>query len=378
MINIPFNPPNRTTITSPNKKHRRIISPNPNNQLRGQSIRNSECPSGSTNISKRKRITKTSVSNSSSSTSSSSHVPNLPSIFIDQPPISSPSQSLANRNSPNIDHDNIDNAETVLNNLTIAKQKLSILEIQRLSQAQPIIFDQFDEALNDVVTFFINSVDGDVIMGENGVNGNNDNGSVQNGEISSPTPPPSPPSPSQPTPPRYIRRKFKDGCPVCNAMPSGGRPPNYCWSSPSPKKTALLTVTPSDIATASERLTKKASYIQFTIQRLRHADQDEQDFPPNAEYCTNRQKRLIIYYKIFLDFWEDEVREDKTVWELLSLCIVNDVRKMYPDDAADIEIARQEYLIQHPEEIVDNGVDYQNQYSLDYNFFPFLDDANYE
>ena len=66
--------------------------------------------------------------------------------------------------------------------------------------------------------------------------------------------------------------------------------------------------------------------------------------------CTGRQCRLILYYKIFLHIWGEEVREDKTVREEITACLRDVLRQKYPDDERDLLVAQ---LLQH------DSVDYE-------------------
>ena len=157
-------------------------------------------------------------------------------------------------------------------------------------------------------------------------------------------------------------------------MPIGGRPPDgKCWANDSTKRNEYFTITEFDIFISKERLAKKPSYVQYINQRLAFDGKDKKDTPPNVNYCTNRQKRLIIYYKIFRDWWDNEIREDKSVWEILTLCIVQEVRKQFPDDVVDIEVARQEkQLTQHVENANTNPTKYGSEYNKTFDFTNFF------
>ena len=60
-----------------------------------------------------------------------------------------------------------------------------------------------------------------------------------------------------------------------------------------------------------------------------------QNSPQHVQDCTNRQTRLCLYYKVFRYLWDNIQRDDRTVHEYLSWCIVKRIFQMYPDDARD-------------------------------------------
>ena len=92
-----------------------------------------------------------------------------------------------------------------------------------------------------------------------------------------------------------------------------------------------------DVHVAAGRLSKCPAYNRLTeIKRgLRGADGST---PQTLEDCTNRQLRVVIYYKIFLDLWANEDRDDKSKREKIPSCIEHEVRSRYPDDAQDMEV----------------------------------------
>ncbi len=141
-------------------------------------------------------------------------------------------------------------------------------------------------------------------------------------------------------------------CAMCSNMPQPAS--NQCWNPSCEAKTLLLTVEGDDIVIAKQRLTKKKAYVEYINQKLTHELRVLHDYPPTVNDCTNRQKRLIIYYKIFKKWWRNEVRDDTAAWELLTPCITESVVSMYPDDLNDIEIAHQHILFQNDEDHVFN------------------------
>ena len=117
-----------------------------------------------------------------------------------------------------------------------------------------------------------------------------------------------------------------------------------------------------DVHVAAGRLSKCPAYNRLTeIKRgLRGADGST---PQTLEDCTNRQLRVVIYYKIFLDLWANEDRDDKSKREKIPSCIEHEVRSRYPDDAQDMEV--KEELSKSQTNIADGNVwDYRYEKTL--------------
>ena len=122
-------------------------------------------------------------------------------------------------------------------------------------------------------------------------------------------------------------------------LPRGGGGPKQCFGGTRELDDWLLP-DDGDVHAAAGRLSKCPAYNRLTeIKReLRGA---EGSTPITLEDCTNRQLRVVIYYKIFLDLWSNEDRDDKSKREKIPSCIEFAVRKHYPDDAQDMEVTEE-------------------------------------
>ena len=356
----------RTASRSPRRKRA-------SNRARIEKTSEHELPVGTSNYSNSSSLAP------SFSTPMSPSVPSSPSL----PSLSPPSSS-----SP-------DNAVTTLftdpgtmitNIIAQIQQASTVGQLGLLHQQNPDIYKAFKQALTDALhAVKSNDTNNENQTGnENQTNNENQTGGPgtmvgvnalddydHDHTIAEDEPPP----PSPPTPQRtFTRRKFKT-CPMCAVMPIA--PPNgFCWAATSGQKTILLTVTETDISITRERLVKRQCYIQWIRQKMSSLgiDDNELDDIPSLGHCTNRQKRLIVYYKIFLSWWVDVEREDPSVWEILTPCIVQEVSERYPDDLDDKEIARQEKLVENGQEEGDDGPTmYNHNYNQNYDYCEHLE-----
>jgi len=96
----------------------------------------------------------------------------------------------------------------------------------------------------------------------------------------------------------------------------------------------LTTVEIIDIDVAAYRLGLDGAYVALTQQWLAKTNRTG-NIPQCPQDCTPRQKRLILYYKIFLYIWQDVVRPDTSVREQITLCLRDALNTLYPDDERD-------------------------------------------
>jgi len=116
-------------------------------------------------------------------------------------------------------------------------------------------------------------------------------------------------------------------------LPRGGGGPTQCFRDTRELDEWLLP-DEGDVHVAGGRLSKCPAYNRLT-EIKRESRGAEGSTPQTLEDCTNRQLRVVVYYKIFLDLWENEDRPDKSKREKIPICVEQAVRKRYPDDAQD-------------------------------------------
>jgi len=126
---------------------------------------------------------------------------------------------------------------------------------------------------------------------------------------------------------------YRRQCHECFKMyvkPSNG----FCYAC-SPEFEQLLVVERNDINVAISRLIKDDGYKALMKEWHSRENEGTYDHPVDPRDCTNRQKRLILYYKAFNWFYSGAIRPDPSLHEVLTLCFRSKLRKKYPDDDRD-------------------------------------------